>query len=91
MRKTAGYVKFAVSTVIVTVGTVQAAKVIDMCFRPAATPTAKVMSSLNSIDAKLKDFHREIAWLESIEADLKHQGEAISQLLEAVGKKGKKG
>jgi hypothetical protein len=88
MRKTVGYVKFAVSTVIVAVGTVQAAEVIDMCFRPVATPTAKVMSSLNSIDAKLKDFHREIARLESIEANLKHQGDAISQLLEAVGKKG---
>jgi hypothetical protein len=78
MRKIAGYVKFAISTVIVAVGTVQKVEVIDMSFRPAATPTEKVMSSLNSIDAKLKDFHREIAQLESIEADMRHQGEAIS-------------
>jgi hypothetical protein len=72
MRKTAGYVKFAISTVIVAVGTVQATEVIDMSFHPAITPTTKVMSSLNSIDAKLKDFHREIVQLKSIEADLKH-------------------
>ena len=85
MGEGARNVIMAVTTIT---GAVEAAEVIEKCFRPAATPTAKVMSSLNSIDAKLKDFHREIARLKSIEAALKHQGEAISQLLEAVGKKG---
>jgi hypothetical protein len=88
MRKIVDYVKFAVSTIIVAMRTVQAAEVIDMCFRPAATPTTKVMSSLNSIDAELEYFPHEIARLKSIEADLKHRGEVISQLLEVVGKKG---
>jgi hypothetical protein len=69
-------------------GVVLSAVVFDRFFHPEATPTTKVLSSLNSIDAELEYFHHEIARLKSIETDLKHRGEVISQLLEVVGKKG---
>jgi hypothetical protein len=63
-------------------------EIIGICFRVEAAASAEIPNSLKSFEAQLKHFCHEIARLKLVEAELKHRGEAISQLLEAVGKKG---